>query len=176
MSVLRSALRLAGRKYDMNTEALFDVKAPVARQKRVETLGNAEYEGLTRSILAEPDINGAAYLLALNLGLRLGEVCGLKWSDINFAERLLYVNRTAIRVKCGNHTRLTVQTPKTESAAREVPIPGELLSLLLIKTMQANLGHATASFTLDVYGHASQRMRQRSADRMERYIHEVLDN
>ena len=131
MSVLRSALRLAGRKYDINTEALFDVKAPVARQKRVETLGNAEYEGLTRSILAEPDINGAAYLLALNLGLRLGEVCGLKWSDINFAERLLYVNRTAIRVKCGNHTRLTVQTPKTESAAREIPIPGELLSLLL---------------------------------------------
>lgn len=45
-----------------------------------------------------------------------------------------------------------------------------------IKTVQANLGHATASFTLDVYGHASQRMRQRSADRMERYIHEVLDN
>jgi integrase len=45
-----------------------------------------------------------------------------------------------------------------------------------IKTVQTNLGHATASFTLDVYGHASQRMRQRSADRMERYIHEVLDN
>ena len=45
-----------------------------------------------------------------------------------------------------------------------------------IKTVQANLGHATASFTLDVYGHASKRMRQRSADRMERYIHEVLDN
>ncbi len=43
-----------------------------------------------------------------------------------------------------------------------------------IKTVQANLGHATASFTLDVYGHASQRMRQQSADRMERYIQEIL--
>ncbi len=43
-----------------------------------------------------------------------------------------------------------------------------------IKSVQANLGHATASFTLDVYGHASQRMRQRSADRMERYIQDVL--
>ena len=43
-----------------------------------------------------------------------------------------------------------------------------------IKTVQANLGHATASFTLDVYGHASQRMRQKSADRMERYIQDVL--
>lgn len=43
-----------------------------------------------------------------------------------------------------------------------------------IKTVQANLGHATASFTLDVYGHASQRMRQRSADRMEQYIQDIL--
>lgn len=45
-----------------------------------------------------------------------------------------------------------------------------------IKTVQANLGHATASFTLDVYGHASQKMRQRSADRMEQYIKGVLSN
>lgn len=45
-----------------------------------------------------------------------------------------------------------------------------------IKTVQSNLGHATASFTLDVYGHASQRMKQQSADRMERYIHDVLNS
>ena len=45
-----------------------------------------------------------------------------------------------------------------------------------IKTVQSNLGHATASFTLDVYGHASQRMKQQSADRMERYIKDVLNS
>ena len=39
-----------------------------------------------------------------------------------------------------------------------------------IKTVQMNLGHATASFTLDVYGHVSQRMKQQSADRMEKFI------
>lgn len=42
-----------------------------------------------------------------------------------------------------------------------------------IKTVQANLGHATASFTLDVYGHVSQKMRQQSADRMEQFIKKV---
>ena len=41
-----------------------------------------------------------------------------------------------------------------------------------IKTVQTNLGHAT-SFTLDVYGHVSQKMRQQSADRMENYIKNV---
>ncbi|MDD7175570.1 MAG: tyrosine-type recombinase/integrase [Clostridiales bacterium] len=39
-----------------------------------------------------------------------------------------------------------------------------------IKTVQANVGHATAAFTLDVYGHASQKMQKDSADRMQRYF------
>ena len=39
-----------------------------------------------------------------------------------------------------------------------------------VKTVQTNLGHATAAFTLDVYGHASERMRRESADRMQQYI------
>ena len=39
-----------------------------------------------------------------------------------------------------------------------------------IKTVQENLGHATAAFTLDVYGHVTERMKKESADRMEQFI------
>lgn len=39
-----------------------------------------------------------------------------------------------------------------------------------IKTVQENLGHATAAFTLDVYGHVTPGMRQASAERMEQAI------
>ena len=42
-----------------------------------------------------------------------------------------------------------------------------------IKTVQGNLGHATASFTLDVYGHVTMQMKQASAARMEEYIKSV---
>jgi integrase len=41
------------------------------------------------------------------------------------------------------------------------------------KTVQENLGHATASFTLDVYGHVSEKMKQDSAARMENYIAKI---
>lgn len=44
-----------------------------------------------------------------------------------------------------------------------------------IKTVQGNLGHATASFTLDVYGHVTDQMKQASANRMDRYIKNVLE-
>lgn len=43
-----------------------------------------------------------------------------------------------------------------------------------IKTIQGNLGHATASFTLDVYGHVTEEMKRDSAARMEEYIAGVL--
>ncbi len=42
-----------------------------------------------------------------------------------------------------------------------------------LKTVQDNLGHATAAFTLDVYGHVSQKMREESAARMEAYINSL---
>ena len=42
-----------------------------------------------------------------------------------------------------------------------------------VKTVQQNLGHATAAFTLDVYGHVSEKMKQESAARMERFIEKI---
>lgn len=39
-----------------------------------------------------------------------------------------------------------------------------------VKAVQSNLGHATAAFTLDVYGHVSEKMKQDSANRMEAYM------
>lgn len=44
-----------------------------------------------------------------------------------------------------------------------------------IKTVQGNLGHATAAFTLDVYGHVTDQMKRESAARMENYIKDVLN-
>ena len=42
-----------------------------------------------------------------------------------------------------------------------------------VKTVQGNLGHATAAFTLDVYGHVTDQMKEESANRMERFIQSV---
>ena len=42
-----------------------------------------------------------------------------------------------------------------------------------VKTVQQNLGHATASFTLDVYGHVSEKMKRESAARMQSYFEKI---
>lgn len=42
-----------------------------------------------------------------------------------------------------------------------------------VKTVQENLGHATAAFTLDVYGHVTEKMKKDSANRMQSFIESV---
>lgn len=42
-----------------------------------------------------------------------------------------------------------------------------------IKTVSENLGHATVAFTLDVYGHVTEKMKKQSADRMQEYIKSI---
>ncbi len=129
LCIIRSALRLASRNYAVDV-SLFDVKAPTVQAKPIETFSEAECSILTQRVLAAPDLNGAAYLLGLNCGLRIGEICGLKWEDIDFEKRELAVRRTVLRIKTGSRTAVVIQTPKTESSVRVIPLTAEMLLLL----------------------------------------------
>lgn len=145
MGVLRSALRLASKQYAVRDIAVFDVKGPAVRQPPAKTLNSGECESLVRCVMAEPDLSGAAYLLALNCGLRLGEICGLMWSDISFTEGTLTVNRTALRIREEGKTILVVQPPKTENANRSIPLTFSMLRLLA--QLRNNAKDSTFVFT-----------------------------
>lgn len=74
------------------------------------------------------------YMLGLGTGLRIGELLGLRWQDINTDEGWLQVRQTLVRVKntddnADSKTKLIFQEPKTESGKRTVPIPSNLIPL-----------------------------------------------
>ena len=60
------------------------------------------------------------YVLALTLGLRRGELLGLRWSDLNLTASTLTVRQNLVRTG----GRLVVQPPKTRRSRRTVPLPG----------------------------------------------------
>lgn len=75
------------------------------------------------------------FLLALGTGLRLGELLGLKWFDIDFKKSNLTVKRTLQRTyfidKTGNRElKVLEQEPKTSNSYRTVPIPKDVLNKL----------------------------------------------
>lgn len=73
-------------------------------------------------------------LLSLYTGLRVGEVCALRWEDIDTAEGVVYIRRTAQRLRNlqpgGPRTRVMVTAPKSPSSKRVIPLPEELTAIL----------------------------------------------
>lgn len=72
--------------------------------------------------------------ISLTAGLRIGEVCGLKWEDIDCDRGVLSVRRTVERIYVlngeKNFTKIVLSEPKTTNARRDVPICKELMSMM----------------------------------------------
>lgn len=108
-----------------------DVDLPKAKQKAVEVFTEPELKQMGQVILRRPDRTGLGVLLTAYTGLRLGELCGLQWQDVDVGAGLLHIQRTVERIaQPGGITRLTVLTPKTETSERWVPIPREMLRVM----------------------------------------------
>ena len=124
-SLLLAILRIAGLNFTG------EVALPKVRQKAVEVFTKPELLEIGKTVLRRPDETGVGILLTAYTGIRLGELCGLQWQDVNVDAGTLHVQRTVERIaQAGGGTCLTVQTPKTESSDRWIPIPREMLEML----------------------------------------------
>lgn len=88
------------------------------------------------------NLRNLAILISLYTGIRIGELCALQWKDINFQERTMSISKTVQRIitnNCNVKTKLTVNTPKTESSMRIIPLPDRLLRIL--KMFMSNNEH-----------------------------------
>ena len=90
---------------------------------------NTREEGLLRNyLLNNLNASNLGILLCLATGIRIGELCALRWDDISLIESKLYVKHTMQRIKNrsrgGNHraTKIIVTSPKSLSAVREIPL------------------------------------------------------
>lgn len=107
------------------------VRLPRTRKSEPQPLTQAEQNRLRAFLLESPTPRKIGLLLQMELGLRIGEVCGLKWGDFDLDSGILTVRRTVCRICCGNgHTKLLIQEPKTRNSSREIPLPKQLVSLL----------------------------------------------
>lgn len=126
--LLRAILRTATKRGCFCTG--INAELPVCKKRQVEIFTEPEILRLAHHIVDEPDLTGLGILLALNSGLRLGELCALRWSDIDLHAGFLRVEREVQRLYEKGCTKLIVQPPKSESSLRRIPLPADILSLL----------------------------------------------
>lgn len=130
--VLNQILKYASEKYALRLMPL-KRQIPYMPKRTVETFSRKEQSELFAVLYQEKDVFKTAILLCLYTGLRLGELCALKWEDIDMENQLIAVRRTVQRLYVEGHTTKTVlleTAPKSASSRREIPLPSAVFALL----------------------------------------------
>lgn len=97
--------------------------------KKLPVLTMTNQRKLMKHISEAPTAQNIGVMMALCTGMRIGEVCALKWADVNMQSRIITVRSTIGRIydyeKKATERLLT--SPKTRTSNREIPICRELL-------------------------------------------------
>ena len=102
--------------------------------KEMCILCRAEQETLCRYLLQHQDERNIGIFLCLFTGLRIGELCALKWDDISLENGTIYIHQIIQRIQTHNNpnkkTEVLIMTPKSKCSVRTIPIPSNVVQLL----------------------------------------------
>lgn len=93
-----------------------------------------EERRLNSVLLFNQNIYKLGILLCLYTGIRVGELCALKWEDISFEEKTLKIDKTMQRLQCDDSekkTEIVISEPKSSCSIRLIPLPDFLISELV---------------------------------------------
>lgn len=115
--------------------AEWDIKYPTtATPPAIEVLTVANHKKILNYIKGNFSFQALGIYICLTTGLRIGEICALRWEDINVQSGTLQVKRTIERIYIiegdRKHTEVIINDPKTPNSIREIPLSAEALSLI----------------------------------------------
>jgi len=134
MLIVKSSLEYAARERYILPMA-FTLKCPEVKREPAKALTVKEQALLELLLRSDLDISKLGVLLCLYTGLRIGEVCALRWRDIDLGSALIYVRQAIQRLQiktpsAEKKTELISGLPKSECSLRSIPIPPCLREML----------------------------------------------
>ena len=131
--LIKSCLKYASVSYSIRIEHL-ELYIPQSPQKEIRPLSEIEQKTLEESLLHDLDLRKLGVLICLYTGLRIGEICALKWKNINLDTGTIYICSTIQRVQTfddsNKKTMILESPPKSQCSIRTIPIPQSLITLL----------------------------------------------
>ena len=128
--LLKSILRFLKRKYGVEFDLDFRYRLN-GNSNEIVVFNEKERQKLFKYIAKSDKVKTLGIFISLYAGLRIGEVCGLKWEDIDFENKMLNVRRTVQRVYLGkNESKIIVTTPKSKNSVRKIPLSKVLINKL----------------------------------------------
>ena len=131
VSLLKSILTYSEKKYGYKFNFDF-VSLPKVHKKDLKVLSQKEKERLEKYCVKNNTLKHIGIIICLNTGLRIGEICALKWDCIDLEKRILSVKFTMQRIynKLDKTTKISIDVPKSETSVRIIPISTKLYNIL----------------------------------------------
>lgn len=134
--VLKSILKFAERKYNTNFK-LDLITMPTSHKSELQVFNEKEIKKIERECIHSQDIRTIGILISVYTGMRIGEICALKWEHIDFSKKLINVTQTLQRVYVEkNKTKVIITPPKTKTSERKIPIPKILYDKLKCESIK----------------------------------------
>ncbi len=116
------------------TQNIEKIRFPQKKQVQIEILSAEQQKQLEQVLYEDKTIYKIRIIICLYTGIRIGEVCALKWKDIQFENAMLHIHKTVCRTKdfseSERKTKLIVKEPKTKHSVRYIPLGFALLEYL----------------------------------------------
>lgn len=139
-TVFKSMLKYAQEEYNFRL-SLKNVVLPKVKRKEIKKVSDSEQKRLVSYLQNNISLTAFGILISLSMGLRIGELCGLKWEDVDLHKKILYIRRTVQRISSANgnrKTKLIISSPKSEASFRSVVIPDFLMEYFKMFRSEAN--------------------------------------
>lgn len=134
--VLKSILKYAEKKYDVKMK-LDLINLPRVRSHSLKVFSESDKRKIKSYCMNSQNPKEIGIALCLYTGMRIGEICALKWEDIDLNKRLIYVRHTLQRVYVDRkNTKILIDAPKSEKSIRNIPMSNMIYSKL--KSMREN--------------------------------------
>lgn len=131
--LIKQVFRYAAKKKIIENVMLEIHFAPQTESKRIQVFSQEEQNRLIQAVLEELSYKTFGILLCINSGLRIGELCALKWSDIDFSGRVIHIDKTLQRIymqDASPRTQIIITSPKTATSIRDVPISNKVVEII----------------------------------------------
>lgn len=132
LATLRAIIRHGEKYYDFPGERWEIVLPTDTESKSLPTLSLPNHKKLLNYLLELPTVQNIGITIALTTGMRIGEICALRWENTDLVRRVIIVRQTVGRIYDSeqNKTERITSTPKTKTSNREIPIGKELYDAL----------------------------------------------
>ncbi|MBQ6576397.1 MAG: site-specific integrase [Bacteroidales bacterium] len=132
--VLKMILKF-GYKYGMCTYAPLDIIFPAnTAMKEIEVMNISDQKKLMNYLKGNFSFLNLGLSICLSTGLRIGEICALKWKDIDTSSGVIRINKTIQRIYVKDagqsHTEIIIGPPKTSNSKREIPLTKDLMAIV----------------------------------------------